>query len=247
MVASMKRSIMKRLHASLITLWLLAACAAPPSPTTAPPTATAVPFTPIEQLPPGGAVLTVGYLLIRDGDALLASSASVAGPEPQPLGAPAQLLWCGPAGELRISGALAAAGGAQHAIVYARGAIERGAFGAGGAYPRRLASPELTVVAPEESSVAGLLAGEARGGVVRLLGGIVLSGSGSAVLVDRLGAGGVPEPGAKQIKLRLPAEDPALLARLTAAPGDSVRYGQVQVEGYWRNGALVALAIRPLG
>jgi hypothetical protein len=238
---------MKRLLISLTLFCLLAACAAPPAPPAIPPTPTAVPFTPIEQLPQGGAVITIGYLLIRDGAALIAPSASLVSPAPQPLGPIDQLIWCGPADQLRIIGALAADEGVQHAIVYARGTIEGGgAYGPGGAYQRQLASPELTVVAPEETSVSQLAAGGQRSGVVRLLGGMIINASGAATLVDSLGAGGVPEPGAQQIKLRLPAEDPGLLARLTHTPGSSVSYGQVQVEGYWRNGALVALAIRPL-
>lgn len=243
----MKRNIMKRSRISLALLCLLAACAAPPAPPALPPTPTAVPFTPIDQLPQGGAVTAIGYLLIRDGAALIAPAASMIGSAPQPLGPPDQLIWCGPVDQLRIIGALAADEGVQHAIVYARGTIEGGgAYGPGGAYRRQLTRPELTVVAPEETSVAQLVAGGQRSGIVRLLGGMIINASGAATLVDALSSGGVPEPGAQQIKLRLPAEDPDLLARLTHTPGSSVSYGQVQVEGYWRNGALVALAIRPL-
>jgi hypothetical protein len=116
---------------------------------------------------------------------------------------------------------------------------------------RELAAESLVVVVPEETSVGALLdrSGLYNGRLVRVNGGAVISGS-SAVLVDQLGDGGIPQPGARQIKLRPAAQDDALLAKLRSSSpaGDQQgpRFGSVQVEGYWRDGALVPLIIRIL-
>ena len=236
----------------IIGFWflvLLSACAAPVEPTPQlPPAPTVVPFTPFGGLPAQGQIITLGYLLVRESGALLVGSASFAAAQPQALGNPADAIWCGDPAMLHITGALSGSDPVRSAIVIARGTLsEPGAYGPSGIYRRQLRDAMLTVIVPEETSVANLQdnTGYYEGRVVRVNGGIVTRDT-SAVLVDRLGSGGVPQPAARQVKLRWTADDTALLAQLNSAPGGKVRFGQVQIEGYWHNGTLIALAIRPV-
>jgi hypothetical protein len=164
---------------------------------------------------------------------LLAPAASVAGGDIRALGNAVRL----GLGETAPSGSL----------VLARGRLQL----AGASGQRELVVESLVVVVPEETSVGALLDRSAlyNGRLVRVNGGAVISGS-SAVLVDQLGDGGIPQPGARQIKLRPVARDEALLARLrtSSSTGDQQgpRFGRVQIEGYWRDAALVPLIIRIL-
>jgi len=50
-------------------------------------------------------------------------------------------------------------------------------------------------------------------------------------------------PKARQIKLPVPLQDRALLGRLNGVSGGSIRFGRVQVEGFWRAGVLMPLSI----
>jgi hypothetical protein len=50
-------------------------------------------------------------------------------------------------------------------------------------------------------------------------------------------------PKARQIKLRAPIRDRALLGRLNGVSGGSIRFGQVQAEGLWQGGVLIPLSI----
>jgi hypothetical protein len=64
-----------------------------------------------------------------------------------------------------------------------------------------------------------------------------------ALLVDQLGAGRPPMPKARQIKLRAPLQDRALLGRLKGVSVGAIRFSHVQVEGFWRAGVLLPLSI----
>jgi len=65
-------------------------------------------------------------------------------------------------------------------------------------------------------------------------------------LVERLGAGGIPEPDVRQVKLRGPLRDQALITHLKRAATNAIYFGQVQVEGFWHDGQLTPLAILPI-
>lgn len=214
-----------RIAVYLLLVLALSGCVAGdprPTPPALPLAPTAAPFTPPEQLPTSGKVTTVGILLTQGGQIQLAQAASTTA---APLGRVIQL---------SANEKLPAAG----TIVLVRGVL-RGADS--------LQADLIEPVVPEETSVRMLLerSPEYAGRVVRVNGGIVLAGS-EAVLVDQLGEGGIPAADARQVKLRLAAIDPALLDRLGGNP-DGPRYGSVQVEGYWRQGVLVALLVTPIG
>ncbi|HET9221854.1 MAG TPA: hypothetical protein VFO07_05085, partial [Roseiflexaceae bacterium] len=97
------------------------------------------------------------------------------------------------------------------------------------------------------ASIATLLDNAAayEGRLVRVAGGL-LARKDSALLVEQLGAGGLPAAATRQIKLRGGLQDVALLGRLKRTPNGTIHFGQVQVEGFWRGGQLAPLAILPI-
>ena len=158
-------------------------------------------------------------------------------------------IWLGSTVANDIGEALRTAGGTRYGIVVARGQLEGpGAYGPGGSYRYQMSGPHLQPLAPQETTVGALLDSAAayEGRLVRI-DGALLARSDSALLVDHLGSGGLPAPGARQIKLRGPLRDNALLGRLHAASGGAIHFGQVQVEGFWRGGALTPLSLLPIG
>jgi hypothetical protein len=144
-----------------------------------------------------------------------------------------------------LGGALHSAGGVRYAPVLARGRWEGpGAYGAAGKYRYQLVSARLERLSVQDATVGELIDRPTSydGRLIRVAGGLLVHEQ-SALLVDRLGPGGVPAPDARQVKLRAPLADRALLDRLKGPAGGAVRYGQVQIEGFWRAGALVPLSI----
>jgi hypothetical protein len=212
-------------------------------------------FTPISDLQQlslpvsGASIATVGYVIVTDSGALLIDGLTFSeGATPQPLSNASIQIWLG--GEIvrSLGGLLQRAGSVRYAVVLARGRLEGpGLFGPGGSYRYRLSEPRLQTLAPEETSIAVLLDNSHayEGRIVRVVGGL-LARPDAALLVERLGPGGLPEPAVRQLKLRGPLRDRALLARLKRAENSSVYFGQVQVEGVWRGGQLTPLAFLPI-
>lgn len=231
----------------LLLAMLLTSCATPPSlPPNVPPAPTAIPFIQLNNLPRQGSITTLGYLLITTDGAVLAPAAGFTTAVPAALGEIADQIWCGQCPDLAEAGSFATTAGVRHAIVLVAGTLDPpGSYGPAGIYPRQLQNTRLTVMNPEETNIESLRkrAGFYQQRVVRVVGWLLLS-SGSAVLVDTLNQGGVPEPGAISLKIRHLTEDAALIAGLQATESGSVRYGQVQVEGYMQDGALIPLALR---
>jgi hypothetical protein len=235
---------------ALVCAALLCACSAPLESPPAPVAATALPFTPLAQLASSqsGEVTTIGYLIEDKSGARLVDAISFVGQAPAALTPPSAQVWCGDAGK-QVSGALLAATDVRYGLVVVEGRLEGpGAFGPGGQVGWQIRSPRVRPIAPQETSIAALLSGgPANARRLVRLNGYMLVREGQAVLVDQLGRGGIPEPNARQVKLRRRYPDAALDARLPEFAGGTLRAGLVQIEGYMSEGALTVLAIRPLG
>jgi hypothetical protein len=239
----------------LLVVFLLVACSDVSPPTQQAATPTPLAFTPLADALAQGAsasgadITTVGYIVVDNTGARLTDGLSFsAGPTPQPLSDVAGQVWLGTSAADALGDMLRAAGTLRYAVVVARGRLTGpGAYGPGGHYRYQISDPRLQPLAPQETSVAALLDNAAayEGRVVRIAGSL-LARSNAALLVDRLGPGGLPAPGARQIKLRGPLRDQALLARLHGTPGGAIHFGPVQVEGFWSGGALTPLALLPV-
>ena len=191
--------------------------------------------------PAASRVVTIaGYYYRGREGAVLVDGLSFSADAPQPLSAePARQLWLGdvaaPPDAARVG----------YAPVLARGTLEGpGNYGPDGRFSFQLAGGLLTPLVPLELPLQELLAKAFvyDGQLVRVRGSLVVSPQ-SSLLVERLSEGGIPPAAARQIKL-LPFRDEALRARLPGASG-VVRYGPVEVEGFWREGALLPLGITP--
>jgi hypothetical protein len=189
-------------------------------------------------------VTTAGYLLAESTGTLLVDSVVFeADGRPRPLDSGIDPIWLGANTGVSLENVLHSAGGVRYAAVIVRGRLEGpGAYGASGQYRYQIPSPRVEPLAPQETTVGDLLDQPATyaGRPVRIVGGLLVREK-SALLVDRLGSGGLPEPKARQIKLRTELRDEKLLGRLDT--GGAVRYGQVQIEGFWRAGSLTLLSI----
>src|SRR5262249_4481431 len=139
-----------------------------------------------------------------------------AGTTPQPLPGAAGPVWLGTESVRALGGLLQRAGGIRYAVVVARGRLEGpGVYGPDGSYRYRMRGPQLQTIAPEETPIATLIGSTAayEGRIVRVTGSL-LARPNSALLVERLGPGGIPEATARQLKLRGSLRDQALLGHL---------------------------------
>jgi len=233
------------------SLVALNACQDASTPAQMPPTATPATFVLIPDLltaqpAVGRSVTTIGYVLADQAGAILVDTIvfDPAG-KPQLLDNGSPPIWLGDHAPAELQGLLRNAGGLEYASVVARAhLVGPGSFGPNGRYHYRLAEPTLQPLAAQETTIDSLLnqpaAYESR--FIRMVGGLLIRET-SALLVDKLGAGGIPEPKSRQIKLRGQINDRAMLARLKGAPGGAVHFGQIQIEGVWRNGALTPVSI----
>ena len=244
-----------RLRSPLIlVMLLLVACGDIVSPPTLPPTPTPLVFTPLDELlghsmPLAGAeITTVGYVVVdAAGARLLDGLTFSAGEAPQPLSSVGRV-WLGTEIVRSLGGLLQRTGGVRYAVVVARGRLAGpGVYGPDGSYRYQLNDPHVRTLTHEETSISALLDNTAayEGRLVRVAGGL-LARKDSALLVEQLGAGGLPAPGTRQIKLHGPLQDLALLGRLKRTPNGAIHFGQVQIEGLWRSGQLAPLAILPI-
>lgn len=238
---------MSRLPTSLILLLCLAlgACATRPGPSPTPLPAPTVPaVAEVMANPKAGEVRLLGYLLVDGEGASLSDGLSLSGPAgPAPIYANG--IWLGEPPTLPPDTALSEAEGVRYTIVIASGSLEGpGAFGPGERYRYRLLQPRVELLGVRELNMRLLLdnTGLYAGQIVRLNGALLADDAG-AVLVERLGAGGVPESSALQIKLAPAIRDEALLQRLNAAGDGRIRYGPVTVTGIWRGTHLYPLLI----
>ena len=237
------------IYIAFVLGWLAACQEVPPS---QPPVATSwpapltLPGDLLRASPASNAEITTGGYLIdnADGAALVDGLTFEADGSPRPLATDVAPIWLGDSAA-SLRGVLRVAGSVRYGAVLARGRLEGpGKFGPAGKYRYQLASARLAPLAVVETTIGELLDRPASyaGRLVRIVGGLLVRDQ-SALLVDRLGAGGLPAPKARQIKLRTPLRDQPLLDRLKGAPGGAVRFGQVQIEGFMRGSALAPIAI----
>lgn len=239
----------RRIGWLLATIVLLSGCDLAGAPQPLPPTPTPVSFMLLADAlaagaPASGAPATVaGYLLADPTGAWLVDGLVFdAAGQARPIEPGAAPVWLGaslPGVGLRAAGSL------RYAAVLVRGVFEGpGEYGPEGRYQYQVAMPNVAPLGALETSLGELLAQPSAydGRLVRLVGGLLVRDT-AALLVDRLGAGGLPEQGAVQIKLRGGLHDPQLLAELRGAPSGVVRFGQVQIEGVMRGAVLAPLSI----
>ncbi len=249
-----KNIVHKRMRSVLACLlaMLLAACqnATAPAPSL-PPTPTPIAFVPLDVLlksggaPPQREVTTAGYLVVDSAGAALVDGLSFAVDGTPHLLDNTNQMWLGAGIETSIKAQLRAAGGLLFAPVRARGRLEGpGAYGPSSSYRYQIVGPSVEVITAQETTIGDLLDHSAgyENRLVRLIGSLIARDS-SALLVDKLGAGGLPMPKARQIKLRAPLQDRALLDQLKGISVGAIRFGQVQVEGFWHAGMLIPLSI----
>lgn len=222
--------------AAVAALWmlLLTGCA-PPS---AAPTPT--PFAAGQVLSAGanGTSTYSAYVLVTDGRATLTSGLSFAAGVPAPI--PGAVVVDIPAETLvPVDALLFARQGVRYGLVQVRGTFTPTAAGL------TIDDPVLAALPIRELSVRQLTETPADGQAVRVAGGLLASER-SARLAEQLSAGGVPTAQARVIRVAAPIADTALLGALTRPTGGSVSYGQVVIEGIWRDDVLVPMGIFPL-
>jgi hypothetical protein len=192
------------------------------------------------------AITTIGYLLLDQHGARLADliafdSAGV----PQPLDTGTTPIWVGTDARALAQSLLRTAGSVQYAAVVARGQLTGpGGYGPNEQYHYQLTNPTFEPLVAQETTIADMLDHSATYDrrLVRVVGGLLVREN-SALLVEQLSSGGIPAPKARQIKLRGSMHDQTILARLHSPANGLVHFGQVQIEGLWRDGILAPLAI----
>lgn len=226
---------------------LLAACSSAARPLPTPPPAPTVPAVgELVAAAAPGAVTTVGYLYTTAEGSVLADSLG-AGANGAPAPAEGLSVWVESSPALPPGSSTSLEGGASYALVEARGALEGpGQFGPGGRYAFRMVAPALKPLSVRELTIPLLLqnSGLYEGQPVHIQGQLIADAE-SAILVERLGRGGVPEADALQLKLAAPPRDPAVAAGLSPAGSGKVRYGPVDITGLWRAGRLYPLYVVP--
>jgi hypothetical protein len=232
----------------LLLLWLLTACTpALPRPTEPP---VVVGGSLVDELlaePITGEVIVFGYLYADTGGTVLTSRLALSGPTPQPLDAEAQQIWLDDAPPAQVAPALTEVGEVRYGPVRVEGSLEGpGSYGPVGQYAYRLNITAIKLLQAQAVSLGELFANDQRytWQLVQIDGGLLVAGN-AALLVEQLGAGGVPAAEARQIKLLPTVNDQQLLDQLTTTASGNARYGPVRAEGIWRNGALMLFSVVP--
>jgi hypothetical protein len=196
---------------------------------------------------PGGPVVLVGYLYADGQRAVLAPGLSHlpnAPPRPLPEGA-AHHVWLGAAPDPAVAASLRQQDTARYALVQTEGNLDGpGSFGPDGLYPYQMRPTAYAILTPQVVTLADLTAdAQVYDGQYVRVAGVLLVSDDTLLLVDAVGEGGVPTPGSTPVKLVWALRDRAVVERLTQPASDQVRFGAVQAEGLWREGALRVLAL----
>ncbi len=201
----------------------------------------------LDGTPVRGSVTVIGYLFVRPAGVVLLDGLSFsATPPPQPLVSdPSQQLWIGPSLDSSVVAELAQSGVVRYGIVQAQGQVSGpGTFGPAGRYRYRFTPDKLTFLSPPTVTIGELLANAAayEQQLVRVEGELLTSDD-TALLVSRIGAGGVPASNSRQLKLPVPLRDQALLDQLAQVADTPIYFGPVQIDGVWRGDMLHPLGI----
>lgn len=222
---------------------LVAGCASGPPP--ALPTPTALPRTPVLSITDvlaepqrwsGQEIIVVALVGLQGEDQVLTASLGNAdNPATVP---PDQAIWLAepPPSEIQSQAQ------AGENIVKLRGRISPpGAYGRDQQYPYQISTEKIEVLAPERTTLANLAQNpQALDQVLLALEGTLLAQQNSALLTDQVSEGGVPI-GQHQIKLSRTMIDQTVFNAMKSS--GEVRWGQVQVTGWWQDGTLTAFKI----
>lgn len=222
---------------------LVAGCASGPPP--ALPTPTALPRTPVLSITDvlaepqrwsGQEIIVVALVGLQGEDQVLTASLGNAdNPATVP---PDQAIWLAepPPSEIQSQAQ------AGDNIVKLRGRISPpGAYGRDQQYPYQISTEKIEVLAPERTTLANLAQNpQALDQVLLALEGTLLAQQNSALLTDQVSEGGVPI-GQHQIKLSRTMIDQTVFNAMKSS--GEVRWGQVQVTGWWQDGTLTAFKI----
>lgn len=117
-----------------------------------------------------------------------------------------------------------------------------GAYGRDQAFSYQFTSDRAVLIEPERTTLANLAANpRALDRILLRVEGTLLIRQSSALLVDRVTSGGVPERDAREIKLQAQTIPPAIIAQFKQS-GD-VRWSSVDVIGWWQDGAFTPLSV----
>ncbi|HEY0734299.1 MAG TPA: hypothetical protein VGD69_05295 [Herpetosiphonaceae bacterium] len=127
-------------------------------------------------------------------------------------------------------------------IVKIRGRLSPpGAFGRDQQFPYQISAEQIDVLAPERTTLANLAQNpQALDRILLTVEGTLLAQQNSALLTDEVSEGGVPT-GQHQIKLSRTTIDRAVFDKLNSS--GEVRWGQVQVIGWWQDATLTPFKI----
>lgn len=230
-----------------LLLLVLAACSGQGAAGTIPPPAPTLPTVgELLAAPAPGSITLIGYLLDTPDGAVLVDGLRLMGADaPAPLDA--EGIWLGPTPPLGDAVPLTRVGALGYAIVEATGTLEGpGQYGPGGRYRYALGGPAVEARSARELTIPLLLANSAlyEGQPVRVRGQL-LSSPGAALLVERIGEGGVPDDTALQVKLAVAPRDPVFTATLHRSADGRIGFGPAELTGIWRAGRLYPLAAVP--
>lgn len=133
--------------------------------------------------------------------------------------------------------------GLDGGVVRLRGTLSPpGAYGRDQQFTYQFSVEQADLLQPERTTLANLAENpRALDRVLLRLEGTLLVQREAALLVDRVSAGGVPLASGRQIKLPRAALDDQTVAALNRS--GEVRWGAVEVIGWWQDGALTPFVI----
>ncbi len=233
---------MLRLLALMVLLALLAACAGDPPPALPTPTplprAVVLPITALLAEPQrwsGQSITVVGPVVLTSEDRVLLARM---GDSATAITQTGKAIWIEQQPPDTITSQLSNGTG----LLKIRGKLSPpGAYGREQRFPYQISAETIEALKPEQTTLINLAQNpRALDRILLTVEGTLLAQKNSALLTDKVSEGGVPV-GTHQIKLPNADVDPDLLAQLKSS--GEVRWGAVQVLGWWQDGALTPFRI----